>query len=115
APVAKFLGDCPVLRSEGRLFHTRVDYTPHSPAPLEEQVASAVDRLIGEGLDGDVLVFLPGAAEIRRASRTLERIAARASLLVLPLFGDLSPADQDRAIARADRPKVILSTNVAES
>src|ERR1043166_5302308 len=43
APVAKFLGDCPVLRSEGRLFPLRVDYTPHSPAPLEDQVAGAVD------------------------------------------------------------------------
>jgi ATP-dependent helicase HrpB len=109
APVAKFLGNCPVLRSEGKLFELKIEYTPHSAAPLEDQVASAVERL--GRLDGDVLVFLPGAAEIRRAMRALER----SNLLVVPLHGDLSAEEQDRAVARADRRKVILSTNVAES
>jgi ATP-dependent helicase HrpB len=62
-------------------------------------------------LDGDLLVFLPGAAEIRRAMRALEK----KNLMVVPLHGDLTPEEQDRAVAPADRPKVILSTNVAES
>src|SRR5512135_996431 len=75
APVAKFLGGCPVLRSEGKLYDLAIEYTPHSPAPLEEQVAAALERLIVRGLTGDVLVFLPGAAEIRRAARTVEPIA----------------------------------------
>jgi ATP-dependent helicase HrpB len=109
APVAKFLGNCPVLRSEGKLFDLKIEYTPHSSVPIEEQVAQAVDRLLP--LDGDVLVFLPGAAEIRRAARALER----SNLLVVPLHGDLSPAEQDRAVAPSNRRKVILSTNVAES
>ncbi len=120
APIARFLGDCPILRSEGKLYHLEIEYTPHSPAPLEEQVAAALDRLTQPGLDGDVLVFLPGAAEIRRTARAVEKLAARHSLLVLPLYGDLSPAEQDRAVTPAflnGRPqrKVILSTNVAES
>jgi ATP-dependent helicase HrpB len=115
SPVAKFLGGCPVLRSEGKLFDLAIDYTPHSAAPLEEQVAAALQRLLEDSLAGDVLVFLPGAAEIRRAARALEPIAKRADLLVLPLHGDLPPSEQDRAIASADRRKVILSTNVAES
>jgi ATP-dependent helicase HrpB len=110
-PIAKFLGGCPVLRSEGKLFPLRIDYTPHSGAALEDQVASALERLIKEGLDGDVLVFLPGAAEIRRAARAIDRFG----LLITPLHGDLSPAEQDRAVTPADRRKVILSTNVAES
>jgi ATP-dependent helicase HrpB len=113
--IASFLDGCPVLRSEGKLYDLRIDYTPHSAASLEEQVATAIEKLIREGLDGDVLVFLPGAAEIRRASRALEGIAARNKLLVLPLHGDLSPAEQDRAVAPAPQRKVILSTNVAES
>jgi len=109
APIAKFLGNCPVLRSGGKLFELKIEYTPHSAAALEDQVAGAVERL-GK-LDGDVLVFLPGAAEIRRAARALER----SKLLVVPLHGDLSPEEQDRAVMPGARRKVILSTNVAES
>src|ERR1700733_1930023 len=45
APVAKFLGNCPVIRSEGKLFDLKIEYTPHSAAPLEEQVAAAIERL----------------------------------------------------------------------
>ena len=115
APVARFLEDCPILRSEGKRHNLSIEYTPHSAAPLEDQVASALERLVQEGLDGDVLVFLPGAAEIRKAARVIEPILRRAGLLAMPLHGDLSPAEQDRAVAPADRRKVILSTNVAES
>ncbi len=115
APIARYLGDCAVLRSEGKPHDITIDYTPHSPAPLEEQVASALERLLNGRLAGDVLIFLPGAAEIRKASRAIGATAERAGLLVLPLHGDLSPAEQDRAVAPADRRKVILSTNVAES
>lgn len=115
APIARFLGACPVLRSEGKLFDLAIEYTPHSPAPLDEQVAAALERLLARSGAGDILVFLPGAAEIRKAARAIERIAARSSLLVLPLHGDLSPAEQDRAVERSAQRKVILSTNVAES
>ena len=109
ALIAKFLGNCSVLRSEGKLFELKIEYTPHSAAALEDQVAGAVERL--GTLDGDVLVFLPGASEIRRAARALER----SKLLVVPLHGDLSPEEQDRAVMPGARRKVILSTNVAES
>ena len=115
APIAKFLDDCPVLRSEGKLYDLVIEYTPHSAAPLEEQVAAALEKLVSQKLTGDVLVFLPGGAEIRRASRSVASIADRAKLLVLPLHGDLSPAEQDRAVSPAKQRKVILSTNVAES
>ncbi len=114
-PVATFLGDCPVVRSEGRLYHLRISYTPHSAAELEDQVLDAIETLLRDGLDGDVLVFLPGAAEIRRSSRALASLAARNGFVVLPLHGDLSPAEQDRAVTPGPQRKVILSTNVAES
>lgn len=113
-PVARFL-DAAVVKSEGRLFDISIRHTPYSAAPVEEQVATALDSLLAEGLDGDVLVFLPGAAEIRRCARTVEAAARRADLLVVPLHGDLSPEEQDRAVLPASRRKVILSTNVAES
>jgi ATP-dependent helicase HrpB len=113
--IADFLG-CPAVRSEGRVFPVDIEY-PQAPddRPLAERVASAARRLCGEGLVGDVLVFLPGAGEIRRASEALAPLARAKGLLVLPLHGDLSPAEQRRAVTPAGRPKVILSTNVAET
>jgi ATP-dependent helicase HrpB len=113
APVARFLGDCPVLRSEGRLFDLAIIHQPYSAAPLEEQIASAVESVANH--EGDVLVFLPGAAEIRKAARACEPLARRHDLLLAPLYGDLSPAEQDKAVEPARQRKVILSTNIAES
>ncbi len=115
APVARYLGDCPVLRSEGRLFDLAIAYQPYSAAPLEKQVASALETLIAQEPARDVLVFLPGAAEIRKTHRQCQPLATNHDLLLLPLYGDLSPAEQDRAVSPAPRRKVILSTNVAES
>lgn len=115
-PVCEFLGDCPLVRSEGRLFEISLQHLSQpDPRPLAEQVASAVRQLCQEGLDGDVLVFLPGAAEIRRAAEKLASLAETRDLLLLPLHGDLSPAEQRRAVEPASRRKVILSTNVAET
>lgn len=111
-PVSRYLQGCPVFTQQVAAHPLQIDYTPHSSMPLEEQVVNAVEKLLDAG---DILVFLPGAAEIRRTSRALEAIAKRANLLVLPLHGDLPPAEQDRAVSPADHPKVILSTNVAES
>jgi len=114
-PVQRFLGDCPALSSEGRLFPLEVTYTPYSPAPLEEQVASALEALLKAESHGDVLVFLPGSAEIRRAARSCEPVARRHNLTIAQLYGDLPPAEQDCAVEPSAQRKVILSTNIAES
>jgi ATP-dependent helicase HrpB len=114
-PVARYLGGCPILRSDGRLFDLSITHYSYSAAPLEKQVAGAVENLLTEKGTGDILVFLPGAAEIRRAARECEPLASRHNLVVLPLHGDLPPAEQDRAVVPASQRKVILSTNVAES
>jgi ATP-dependent helicase HrpB len=113
--VAQYLDGCPILRSEGRLFEVSIQHLPYSPKSLEAQLTDALELLIAEEPSGDVLAFLPGAAEIRRAMRESQAVAHRADLLVLPLHGDLSPAEQDRAIMPAPQRKVILATNVAES
>ncbi len=118
APVAAYLG-APSLRSEGRRFEVAVEHlSPEDAAKadrLEDQVARAVRRLHREGVEGDVLVFLPGAAEIRRAREALAEWADRAGADLLPLHGDLPPEEQDRAVSPGPRRKVILSTNVAET
>ncbi len=113
ASIAQYLdGGCPVISSEGRLFDLAITHTPYSPAPLEQQVAAAFERLAG---CGDILAFLPGAAEIRRAAVACDGIARRSGYSVTPLHGDLSPAEQDRAVSPGAQPKLILSTNLAES
>ncbi len=118
-PVAAFLG-APSLRCEGRRFEVAVDYLSPAEAArpnvrLEQMVASAARRIVTEAPEGDVLVFLPGAAEIRRALEACAPIAHSAGLDVLPLHGDLPPEEQDRAVRPGRRRKVILSTNVAET
>ena len=119
APIAAYLDNARVLRSQGRQHPLEIEYTPHSAAALEEQVASALDRLGGPGAPphghGHVLVFLPGAAEIRRTQTACSGIARRRGWQVLPLHGDQSPEEQDRAVAPSAQTKIILCTNVAES
>jgi ATP-dependent helicase HrpB len=114
-PIATFLG-ASVIRSEGKRFDVTIE---HLPSPddrkLELQVASAVRSLVGQGLDGHVLVFLPGAGDIRRALESCAKLVSEHDLAICPLHGDLPPADQDRAVGPSSRRKIILSTNVAES
>ncbi len=117
-PVARFLDNCPVLRSEGRLFPLDIAHQEYSALPLEQQVAGAGEKLLTDNHSGDILVFLPGAAEIRRCQNRGQYTQSPISmhdLLILPLHGDLPPAEQDRAVSPALQQKVILSTNVAES
>jgi ATP-dependent helicase HrpB len=114
-PVAQYLNGCPVVRSEGRLFDLSIQHLPYSPEALEAQVRNAVELLIDAEQRGDILAFLPGAVEIRRAMRQCDAVARRAGLLVLPLHGSLPPKEQDRALSPASQRKLILATNVAES
>src|SRR6185369_9443285 len=93
APVAAYLGNARVLRSEGRQYPLEIDYTPHSAAPLEEQVAAALSNANLPGRTGHVLVFLPGAAEIRRTQTACAGIARRNGWALLPLHGDQSPEE----------------------
>ncbi|MBX3228143.1 MAG: ATP-dependent helicase HrpB [Labilithrix sp.] len=115
APIASFLG-CPVVRSAGKRFDVAIEHEATADdRRLELKVASAVRGLVQRGLDGHVLVFLPGAADIRRALESCAKLASENDLLLLPLHGDLPAAEQDRAVGRSERRKLILSTNVAES
>jgi len=123
APIAQYLAGegsaVPVLRSAGRQHALEIEYTPHSSAPLEEQVAAALERLAAGGLEvggmGHVLVFLPGSLEIRRAQTACAALARRHGWQILPLYGDQSPQEQDRAVAPCAGTKIVLATNVAES
>jgi len=115
-PVAGYLGNCPILISEGQSFPVEVRYLDqHDERPATEQAADAVERIVNSGEAGDVLVFMPGMGEINstinalRAARTDERLA------FIPLHGELPPEDQDRAFASNPLRKVVVATNVAET
>jgi ATP-dependent helicase HrpB len=103
-PVSDYLGGCPVVTSEGRTFPVDIRYRPGL------SVAAGVLEALAQTV-GDVLAFLPGVREIRQAETAL----AEVPVAVLPLYGDLPPDQQDRALRQLDRRKVVLATNVAET
>lgn len=114
--VSRFLDDCPILTLDTRLFPISLSYLSKPPVkPLELLVVDAAKEALERSAQGDILVFLPGMAEIRRAEQSLEAIAKRFSVTVAPLHSELSKEAQDFAIQKGDRRKIILSTNVAET
>jgi ATP-dependent helicase HrpB len=117
ARVAKVLGDAPVVASEGRAFPVETRYLGRkADAPLERQMADAIATAL-RAVPGSVLAFLPGAAEIRRTQNFLGERVHDASVEIVPLFGALDAAVQDRAIAPAPKGsrKVVLATSIAET
>ncbi len=108
------LGYPPFIKAAGKVFPVSTHYTPASSSPLEEQAIAALPKALDQRR-GHVLIFLPGVAEIRKVMRAAEPIAARHGAQLLPLYGDLQPEEQDRAVAPASCRKIICSTNVAES
>ena len=113
--VATYLG-APIHTVPGRTYEVAVEYLAQpDERPLDVQVAIAVRKLLAGGLDGDVLIFLPGAREIRRCQDALADTAARSDVAIELLHGDLPQDAQDRALAKGRRRKIILSTNIAET
>src|SRR6185437_12879753 len=114
-PVSERLGGAPLVESAGRMFpvDTRC-LDREGSGRFEDGVASAVRNALTQE-SGSALVFLPGVGEIRRVEERLQGLAANVD--VAPLYGDLSPADQDRAISPspAGRRKVVLATSIAET
>lgn len=115
APLAMWLGDAAVVETSGRLHDVRVEYDDAGTRPLDTCVAGAVRRALDEGDGGDVLVFLPGAAEIRRAMEACATILSSRGVDSLPLHGDLPLEQQAAAVQSGPRRRVVFSTNVAES
>ena len=106
--VSSFLGGCPVVRAPGRLFPIDIQYSPG------ESVASAASQAL-QTSSGDMLCFLPGAAEIRRAMGELVPRVAGADVEVLPLHGSLDASAQDAVLRPSARRRVIVATNIAET
>ena len=107
------LMDAAVIESEGRIYPVEVRHAARDIATvrdLPDAMAKAVKGVMGEAA-GDILAFLPGVGEIRRTEQALAGFGA----LVLPLYGDLPMAEQDRALRPAEGRRVVLATSIAET
>ena len=115
-PVAALMGGAAMITSEGRAFPVEIR---HLPAPAPDRLADAVVDAIDLALEepGGLLVFLPGGGEIHRVQRRLETRRLPPQIDLLPLYGDLDPGAQDRALAPSPpgRRKIVLATSIAET
>jgi ATP-dependent helicase HrpB len=117
APVARLMGDAPMVTSEGRAFPVETRWLPRPPDAslrFEAALAGLVAQAAEETAEGGILVFLPGEGEIRRAEAQLgPRLGPGFS--IRPLFGAMDFAAQRAALAPAPGRKVVLATSIAET
>ncbi len=107
--------NAPVLTAQGRAFPVETRYLGRDDTPPDAQMTRAVRRALRE-TDGCILAFLPGAREIQRTAGLLAEDSPP-DVDIAPLYGALSPAEQDAAVRPAPngRRKVVLATDIAES
>jgi ATP-dependent helicase HrpB len=114
-----YLKPCRVVESAGRTFPVEIRYSAEpsyvDKRPVWDQAAEAFSRFVGSGGEGDVLVFMPGGFEISQTIEAIRHTDEARGFILLPLHGELNPKDQDAAVARYDRRKVVVATNVAET
>jgi ATP-dependent helicase HrpB len=116
--VAKWLGSAETLAADGRAYPVEIEYTHlprNSARPIWDAAAEQVRRLLQEEAEGDILVFMPGSYEIMRTIGAVRNLPESGGVEILPLYGELPPEEQDRAVKPGPNRKVIVATNVAET
>lgn len=116
--VAKWLGSAETLAADGRAYPVQIEYTHlprNSTRPIWDAAAEQVRRVLQEEAEGDVLVFMPGSYEIMRTIGAVRNLPESGGVDILPLYGELPPEEQDRAVKPSPGRKVIVATNVAET
>jgi ATP-dependent helicase HrpB len=110
---------CSVLSSAGCMFSVEIEYAAEpgyvDKRPIWEQAAEAFSNYVARGGEGDVLVFMPGGFEISQTIEAIRHTSEAKGFILLPLHGELPPRDQDAAVARYEKRKVVVATNVAET
>ncbi len=117
--ISQLLGNVPIISSQGRIFDVVISYLDiKTKQPdfktLNIEILKTINRALKED-EGDILVFLQGAKEIRYLQKSLNEFLIDKTILVLPLYSALSKKEQDIAILKSNKRKVILSTNIAET
>ncbi len=114
-----YLQPCAEVVSQGRTHPVDVRHlekpVDFEKTPPWEVAAAMAERALADGVEGDALVFMPGAYEIARTCEALRHRLGARDFEILPLHGELAPAEQDRTVADSERRKIIVATNVAET
>jgi len=115
-----YMDPCEVVHSEGRAFPVTIEHIAKPLHPIHDKpwdaAVAAYEKATRDGNNpGDTLIFMPGGYEIQRTIDTLRNSSATKGALLLPLYGELPPREQDAAVARYDRKKIVVATNVAET
>ncbi len=121
ATFSRAFNDAPVIEVSGRLYPVEVVYAPFDEASEErgdvtyiDAAVRAAEQALCEPGQGDVLIFMPGERDIRETCDLLEGRFGREAEII-PLFGLLSAADQQRVFALSPRRKIVVATNIAET
>lgn len=124
-PLTDYMQPVKLLESEGRTYPVAVRYQSpiqtrtvrgNEVEPVWDQASRACEALAAElGGAGDILVFMPGAFEIRKTMAALSGRSFAKGRRIVSLHGEMTPQDQDAAVTPGDAPKIIVSTNVAET
>jgi ATP-dependent helicase HrpB len=119
ARLEDYLKPCRVVESQGRTYCVDIRYSAApgyiDKRPIWDQAAEAFSNFVLTGAEGDVLIFMPGGFEISQTIEAIRHTDESRGFILLPLHGELPPNDQDAAVARYDKRKVVVSTNVAET
>ena len=117
--VSSFLEPCRVLECKGRSFPVDIQYSGdgfgEGSRPVWERVTKVFPKLLKGNPEGNILIFMPGAYEIRRTVEALQFLREAKGMEILALHGEMPPEQQDKAVEGGNRRKVIVSTNVAET
>jgi len=116
-PVQAYLGNCPLLHSEGRLYEVAIQYTRNAGKfSISRLAANAVRDVLTAGLLGDILVFMPGAGEINDCVRECKKSCGGGERLdILPLYGSMTGDAQRTVMRPSENRKIIIATNIAET
>ncbi|MDP2865029.1 MAG: helicase-related protein, partial [Elusimicrobiota bacterium] len=115
--LAAYLAPCETVLAEGRAYPVTLAYCGPETAKLPswEAAAKTCAQVLPAVKEGHALIFLPGAYEINRAASALAALPQLSGFAVMPLHGEMTPRDQDAAVAPSDRRKIIIATNIAET
>lgn len=115
--IADYLGGAEIIECPGRTYPVDISYRAGGQDRLSDQVARAIQSVANESATGDVLVFLPGQADIKRCIEAVQSILNDPNWLLLPLYGGLSLTQQEQALVPdpAGKRRVVFTTNIAET